>query len=123
MAEIALYRCAKRACSIAPAGDRRAQEAIEIANNPSDLLSATQIGITLVGILAGALGGATIASQIAALLRNVEVLAPYSNALAIVLVVTVISYLSLILGELAPKRLGLNHAERWPACWPDPCDC
>lgn len=113
MAEIAFVSVRKARLQYrAEAGDRRAQEALELANNPSDLLSATQIGITLVGILAGALGGATIASQIAALLRNVEVLAPYSNALAIVLVVTVISYLSLILGELAPKRLGLNNAER-----------
>jgi putative hemolysin len=113
MAEIAFVSVRKARLQYrAEAGDRRAQEALELANNPSDMLSATQIGITLVGILAGAFGGATIASRLAALLGNVEVLAPYSNAIAIFLVVTVISYLSLILGELAPKRLALSNAER-----------
>jgi putative hemolysin len=113
MAEIAYVSVRKARLQYrAEAGDRRAQKALEMANNPSDLLSATQIGITLVGILAGAFGGATIASQIAALLGNVEVFAPYSNAIAIFLVVALISYLSLIVGELAPKRLALNNAER-----------
>lgn len=93
-------------------GDEKARLALDLAEDPSDLLSTTQIGITLVGILAGAFGGATLAKEIAVFLRKIPSLVPYSDSLALLLVVIAITYLSMILGELVPKRLALNNQER-----------
>jgi putative hemolysin len=68
-----------------------------------------QVGITLVGILAGAFGGATVADKISEELKNVAWTAPYSRAIGIAIVVVGITYLTLIIGELVPKRLALNR--------------
>ena len=75
-------------------------------------LSTVQIGITLVGILAGAFGEATLAGQLATLLERAPLLAPYSRALSLVIVVIIVAYISLVLGELVPKRLALSNPER-----------
>jgi putative hemolysin len=93
-------------------GNTRAAIALELAENPTPFLSTIQIGITLVGICAGAFGGATIARGLAASLRDVPALAPYSDVISITLVVLVITYLTLIFGELVPKRIALDNAER-----------
>ncbi len=93
-------------------GDVGARAALELASEPSHFLSTVQIGITLVGILAGAYGGATIADALADRLAVISWLEPYSRALGIGVVVVSISYLSLILGELVPKRLALTHPEQ-----------
>lgn len=93
-------------------GDDRAQDALRLAQDPDDFLSTVQIGITLIGILAGAFGGATVARYLAAALAGIPALAPYSSALALVLVVIAITYFSLVIGELAPKRLALSAPER-----------
>ena len=93
-------------------GDAKARAALALANAPSHFLSTVQIGITLVGILAGAFGGATIAEELAARLRLIPVFAPYSEALALGLVVLGITFLSLVIGELVPKQLALHNAER-----------
>lgn len=92
-------------------GDRRAKMALQLAENPSDFLSTVQVGITLVGVLTGAFGGATLAEDLATYLAKVPAFAAHSQMLAFVVVVVGISYLSLILGELVPKRLGLNNPE------------
>lgn len=92
-------------------GDTRAAVALKLANEPTPFLSTIQIGITLVGIFAGVFGGATIAKGLAAYLEKFPGLAPYSGALSITLVVLVITYLTLIFGELVPKRLALSNAE------------
>jgi putative hemolysin len=92
-------------------GDARAATALKLANDPTPFLSTIQIGITLAGIFAGAFGGATIAEELASYLKEIPALAPYSDALSITLVVLVITYLTLIFGELVPKRLALNNAE------------
>lgn len=92
-------------------GDTRAAVALKLANEPTPFLSTIQIGITLVGIFAGVFGGATIAKGLAAYLEKFPDLAPYSGALSITLVVLVITYLTLIFGELVPKRLALSNAE------------
>lgn len=116
MAEMAVVSARKaRLQQRAEEGDERAREALILAQNPDDFLSAVQVGITLVGVLAGAFGGATLAETIAAWLQEVPYLAPYSEAIAVVLVVLVITYLTLILGELAPKRLALQNPERTAA--------
>ena len=95
----------------AEAGDRNAAAALELASDPAQFLSTVQIGITLVGTLAGAYGGATIAEQIAPSLGGLPVVGPHSEGLALAIVVAAITYLSLILGELVPKRIALGHPE------------
>ena len=112
MSEFALVSAKKtRLRQRAEEGDTRAAAALKLANEPTSFLSTIQIGITLVGIFAGAFGGATIAKELATYLREFPALAPYSGALSITLVVLVITYLTLIFGELVPKRLALNNAE------------
>ncbi len=93
-------------------GDRRAKIALDLANEPADFLSTVQIGITLIGVLAGAFGGATIAQALEDILVNVVFLTPYAKGISVGIVVLLITILSLIFGELAPKRLALNRSER-----------
>jgi putative hemolysin len=113
MAELAVVSARKaRLQRMAAAGDARARAALELANSPDTFLSTIQIGITLVGILAGAFGGATIAEQLGAQIARVPALAEYGEAVGLAVVVIVITYLSLVLGELVPKRLALNNPER-----------
>src|SRR5262249_3545650 len=85
---------------------------LELAHAPARVLSTVQIGITLIGILAGAFGGATISEQVTARLSRIPALAPYSEAVSLGVVVLAISYLSLVVGELVPKRLALNNPEQ-----------
>jgi putative hemolysin len=93
-------------------GDLGARAALELAANPTAFLSTVQIGITLVGVLAGAFGGAGIAEVLAAQMRGVSWLAPYATTLAFAVVVASITFLSLIIGELVPKRIALSNPER-----------
>jgi putative hemolysin len=92
-------------------GSAGAGVAIELAEHPTRFLSTVQIGITLVGILAGAFGGATVATAVSDALSDVPVIGDYSGALGIFLVVLAITYLSLVVGELVPKRLALRNPE------------
>jgi putative hemolysin len=92
-------------------GDKEAQTALELANAPHNFLATVQIGITLVGILAGAFGGATVAHELDTALETIPFLAPYSEALSLGIVVLIITYLSLIIGELVPKSIALNNPE------------
>lgn len=92
-------------------GSTGAQTALELVSEPTPLLSTIQIGITLIGIFNGAFGGATISNVLAAYLATIPVLAPYSGALSLAIVVSLITYLSLIIGELVPKRIALNNPE------------
>lgn len=113
MAEIAVISARKiRLQQRANEGDRKARAVLELAEAPNRFLSTIQIGITLIGILAGAFGGATLARELAAFLARAPLLAPYSDAIGLGIVVLSITYLSLILGELVPKRLALNSPER-----------
>jgi putative hemolysin len=112
MAETALVSSRKaRLRQRAEEGNKGARTALELADSPNRFLSTVQIGISLIGVLAGAFGGATIAEPLAGALRVVPVLAPYAGPIAFGIVVVGITYLSLILGELVPKRLALNGAE------------
>ncbi len=113
MSEIALVASRRaRLQQKAEAGHAGAQIALDLANSPNRFLSTIQIGITLVGVLAGAFGGATIAERLAAKLRLVTWLAPHAGIVSVGLVVLGITYLSLVVGELVPKRIALYHAER-----------
>lgn len=93
-------------------GDAGARAALDLAAHPTAFLSTVQVGITLVGVLAGAFGGAGISAVLAEQLRAVPWLAPYAQSVAFGLVVAVITYLSLIVGELVPKRIALSNPER-----------
>jgi putative hemolysin len=113
MAEIAIVSARKsRLRQQADAGDAGAAAALELAEQPTRFLSTVQIGITLVGILAGAFGGATIAAALGHAIGTVPALAAYAEAIGLALVVAAITFLSLIVGELVPKRLALNAPER-----------
>ncbi len=113
MAEIALVSARKvRLEQSAEDGDRGAAIALQLNESISRLLSSVQIGITLVGILTGALGGATLAEQLTAVFEKVAWLKPYANGISLAIVVLLTTYFSLVLGELIPKRLGLAHPEK-----------
>jgi len=93
-------------------GNQKAAIALELSNSPDRFLSTIQIGITFVGILAGAFGGATIAEMFTEYIAMIPALAKYSGAIGVTIVVIGITYFSLIIGELVPKRLALNNPER-----------
>lgn len=112
LSEIAVVSARKaRLQERARRGSRKALAALELAESPGRFLSTVQIGITLVGILAGTFGGATLARHLDTWLESFPALAPFSEALSVGIVVLAITYLSLIVGELAPKRIGLNNPE------------
>src|SRR3712207_6707046 len=112
MSETALVSSRKaRLRQRAEEGKKGARAALELADSPNRFLSTVQIGISLIGVLAGAFGGATLAGPLADALRAVPALAPCAGPVAFGTVVVAITYLSLILGELVPKRLALNGAE------------
>ena len=92
--------------------DAGARAALELASHPTAFLSTVQVGITLVGVLAGAFGGAGISEVLAQQFSTVQWLAPYAQPAAFGLVVAVITYLSLIIGELVPKRIALGNPEK-----------
>ncbi|MCJ7833328.1 MAG: hemolysin family protein, partial [Deltaproteobacteria bacterium] len=96
----------------AKAGNTRAQTALDLAENPNRFLSTIQVGITLIGILAGAFGGTTVARSLEVYLKGIPFLKGYSEALSLGVVVLGLTYLSIVIGELVPKRLALNNAER-----------
>lgn len=112
MSEIAILSARKvRLEQLSTRGNKGARTALNLANNPNQILSTTQIGITLIGIFAGAFSGATFSSRLSVLLRQVPLLKPYSDAIALSLVVISLSYLSLVIGELVPKRFALTDPE------------
>ncbi|MGH8728632.1 MAG: hemolysin family protein [Burkholderiales bacterium] len=112
MSEIAVVSARKpRLQQRTDEGDRRAEAALALAMEPGNFLSTIQVGITLIGILAGAFGDRTLSQPLSANIAQVEVLAPYSDVIALAIIVAVITYVSLIIGELVPKRIALNHPE------------
>lgn len=94
-------------------GDRRAQAALDLANSPNRFLSTVQVGITLIGTITGAFGGATLSKPLAEQLKNlpIPVLSANAEAVAFATVVIILTYSSLIIGELVPKQLALNNPE------------
>lgn len=92
-------------------GNRNAAIAVNLLDNIDNYLSAMQIGITLISIIEGAYGGVKIGEQLAPLIAAIPHLEPYAYQISISLVVTIITYLSLVVGELAPKYIAIQHAE------------
>lgn len=112
MSEIAVVTARQaRLEKLAGEGSRRARRALDLAREPTQFLATVQVGITLVGILAGAFGGAGLAERLDDRLEQIEWLAPFSEAIAFTVVVGTITYLSVILGELVPKRIALTNPE------------
>lgn len=113
MAEIALVSARKaRLEAQAGKGDKKAEEALKLANHPDVFLSTVQIGITLIGILTGIYSGEKITGYIVGFLQKFPALAPYSKGIATTSVVIIITYFTLIFGELVPKRIGLSNPEK-----------
>ena len=113
LSEIAVVSARKaRLQQLANEGSRRAAAALKLAAHPNEFLATVQVGITLVGIFAGAFAGATVSHMLAQEVAKVPALARYSEAIALGIVVMAITYVSLILGELVPKRLALLAPER-----------
>ena len=113
MSEIAIISARKAHLQqLAKSGDAKARAALDLATNPDRFLATVQIGITLIGIFAGAFSGATIADRIGSYLGTFPLLAPYSKTIGVGIVVVSLTYVSLVIGELVPKRLALGNAER-----------
>jgi len=113
MSELAVVSSRKtRLQQRAQDGDRRAGIALELANAPNQFLATIQIGITLVGIFAGAYGGATLAEEMAGLFAQIPLLADYGEAIGVGIVVLGTTYFSLVIGELVPKRLAMSNPEQ-----------
>lgn len=93
-------------------GSSGARKALQLSEDPNRFLATVQVGITLIGTFSAAFGGASLAASLANVLREVPALARYADALALFIVVLLITYLSLVIGELVPKRLALQNAER-----------
>ncbi|WP_248574865.1 hemolysin family protein [Flavobacterium sp. H122] len=112
MSEIALISARKnRLETAAKKGNTSARTALDLANSPNRFLSTVQIGITLIGILTGIYSGNKITHDVQAFFAGYPLTAPYSSSLGTGLVVVVLTFFSLVLGELLPKRIGLNYPE------------
>jgi putative hemolysin len=112
MSEIALISARKnRLETAAKKGNPSAQAALDLANAPNKFLSTVQIGITLIGILTGIFSGDKITTDVEFFVSGFESLKPYGHTVAVGIVVVTLTFFSLVLGELLPKRIGLNHPE------------
>jgi putative hemolysin len=112
MSEIALVSARKSKLETAARnGDRQAEHALALANSPNRFLSTVQIGITLIGILNGVFSGERITTDFQTYIEQFEALKPYAHSIAVGGVVLFITYLSLVLGELVPKRIGMSNPE------------
>jgi putative hemolysin len=112
MAEMAIVSSRKtRLMELSGEGHRGARAALKIQAAPGEFLSTIQIGITLVGVLAGAFGGATVARHLEVVLEKIPAVSVYAGEISVAVVVVTITFVSLVMGELVPKQLALRNAE------------
>lgn len=112
MSEIALISARKsRLETAAKKGQKNAKVALDLVNSPNKLLSTVQIGITLISILTGIYSGDKITTNVQVFIEGFDALKPYAHSIAVGIVVVVLTFFSLVLGELLPKRIGLNYPE------------
>jgi len=112
MYEIALVSSRKsRLEEKAKAGRKGAATALKLMEEPEKILSAIQVGITLIGIVSGAYGGLALADDVAAFFKDIPLLIDHADTIAVIVVVGMITYFSIIIGELVPKTIALNNAE------------
>ena len=113
MSEIALVSARKsRLETMAEKGDKKAGAALKLSNNPEIFLSAAQIGITLIAILTGVYSGEKFSVYLRPSIEKIDVLQPYAGTISTTIVVIIVTFLSIVFGELIPKRIGLLNAER-----------
>jgi putative hemolysin len=113
LAEIALVSVKKsRIESLAAQGSHRAKIILKLLENPENFLSSVQVGITLIGIISGAYGGAALTDDLEKVLVRIDFLQPYAHNTALVIVIGCITYFSIVIGELVPKSIAMNHAEK-----------
>ena len=113
MSEIALVSARKgRLESLGNKGDLKAKAALHLAANPEKFLPTAQIGITLISILTGVYSGEKFSAHLKPFIERLEILKPYADTISTVLIVMLVTFLSIILGELVPKKLGLLRAEK-----------
>lgn len=113
LSEIALLSVKKsRLKYLAKQGDKKAKKALSLIRQSPEMLSTIQIAITTIGIFAGAFGGATVAENFESWLSKYQSIAAYSEAISVAIVVMVITYFSLIIGELVPKQIALSNSEK-----------
>lgn len=112
MSEIAMVSARKfRLESAAKQGNSNAKKALDLSDNPTMFLSTVQIGITLIGILTGVFSGEKITDDLELFFEGIAVLQPYASSLAVVVVVVLVTFFSIVFGELIPKRIGLIFPE------------
>src|SRR5687768_4534562 len=113
ISEISLVSARKsRLESQAEKGDERARKALELANHPEKFLSATQIGITLIAILTGVYSGERFGRYLQPSIEKISFLKEYADTVSTTIIVIIVTFLSIVFGELIPKRIGLLRAER-----------
>ncbi|MEI2748300.1 MAG: hemolysin family protein [Ferruginibacter sp.] len=113
MSEIALVSARKgRLESQANKGDEKAKAAIDLIENPEKFLSTAQIGITLISILTGVYSGEKFGNDLKPYIEKITILQPYADTIATSIVVIIVTFLSIIFGELIPKKFGLLRAEK-----------
>ena len=113
MSEIALVSARKaRLEMMAEKGDEMAKRALDLSNKPEVFLSAAQIGITLIAILTGVYSGERFSIYLVPFFKKFPLLADYAEGIALTIVVIIVTFLSILIGELIPKRIGLLSAER-----------
>jgi putative hemolysin len=113
MSEIAIVSSRRaRLVQMAEGGSSGARHALALSSEPTRFLSSVQVGITSIGIMNGAIGEGAIAGTIRVALEGIPPLAPYAPGLSLAIMVVLLTYFSLILGELVPKRLALTHPEK-----------
>jgi putative hemolysin len=113
MSEIALVSVRKtRLENLANKGDVRARKALDLANNPEVFLSAAQIGITLIAILTGVYSGERFGKYLEPSIEKIEFARPYAQTISTTIIVIIVTFLSIVFGELIPKRIGLLKAEK-----------
>lgn len=112
MSEIALVSAKRSRLELAAKrGDKKAAAALKLAQSPDRFLSTVQIGITLIGILTGIFSGESITQDLKLFIEKSEALRPYSQTLSVTIIVIAITFFSLVIGELVPKRIGLSNPE------------
>jgi len=123
MTEIAIVSSRRgKLQAMADSGDRGAARALELAEEPNRFLSTVQIGITLVGILAGAFGGAGLSQRLAGVISPIPFIGDFASQIAFVVVIGALTYLSLVIGELVPKRIAMRFPETIAAGMSKPMD-
>src|SRR5690554_7534464 len=113
LSEIALVSVKRsRMEHLASQGNTRARTVLDLLKNPENFLSSVQVGITLIGIISGAYGGATLTHYLEAYLLSWGLSPAYTSALSYVIVISGITYFTIVIGELVPKTIAMNNSEK-----------